>query len=100
MSSDAIASERRGWISNIHREVTYPHSRAKVWRALTDPDLIGRWLMKPEGFEPVVGTRFIPAPRALSAAGGASSSARCSPSSRAAYSATPGSATRIIRRSP
>ncbi len=54
-----VASERRGWISNIHREVTYPHPRANVWRALTHPDLIGRWLMRPEGFAPVVGTRFV-----------------------------------------
>jgi uncharacterized protein YndB with AHSA1/START domain len=59
MNTEAIASERSGWLSNIHREVTFPHARAKVWRALTDPDLIGRWLMKPEGFAAVVGTRFI-----------------------------------------
>lgn len=45
-------------ITNIHREVTYPHARAKVWRALTDPTLMAKWIMKPEGFAPVVGTRF------------------------------------------
>jgi uncharacterized protein YndB with AHSA1/START domain len=44
--------------TRIHREVTYPHPRAKVWRALTDPALMARWLMRPEGFAPVVGTRF------------------------------------------
>lgn len=43
----------------IHREVVYPHPRAKVWRALTEPELLARWLMRPEGFAPVVGTRFI-----------------------------------------
>jgi uncharacterized protein YndB with AHSA1/START domain len=45
-------------ITNIHREVTYPHSRAKVWRALTDPTLMAKWIMRPEGFAPVVGTKF------------------------------------------
>ncbi len=33
------------------------HPPAKVWRALTDPDLLGRWLM-PNDFRPVVGHRF------------------------------------------
>lgn len=54
-----MAREKRGWISNIHREITYPHPRARVWLALTDPVLIGKWLMEPEGFAPTVGTRFI-----------------------------------------
>jgi uncharacterized protein YndB with AHSA1/START domain len=35
----------------------YPHPRAKVWRALTEPALIALWAMRPEGFAPVVGTR-------------------------------------------
>lgn len=35
----------------------YPHPPAKVWRALTDPDLIALWAMRPEGFAPVVGNR-------------------------------------------
>ena len=35
----------------------YPHAPTKVWRALTDPELIGLWAMRPEGFAPVVGTR-------------------------------------------
>jgi uncharacterized protein YndB with AHSA1/START domain len=30
---------------------------ARVWRALTDPDLLARWLM-PNDFRPVVGHRF------------------------------------------
>ncbi|WP_433534691.1 SRPBCC family protein [Micromonospora sp. CA-249363] len=34
-----------------------PHPPAKVWRALTDPDLIARWLMETD-FVPVVGHRF------------------------------------------
>ncbi len=36
----------------------YPHPPGKVWRVLTDPDLIPLWSMRPEGFAPVVGTRF------------------------------------------
>jgi uncharacterized protein YndB with AHSA1/START domain len=33
------------------------HSPAKVWRALTDADLLARWLM-PNDFRPIVGHRF------------------------------------------
>jgi len=42
----------------------YPHSPAKVWRALTDPALIGLWAMRPEGFAAVVGnrSRFVATP--------------------------------------
>jgi uncharacterized protein YndB with AHSA1/START domain len=36
----------------------YPHSPTKVWRASTDPAVIALWAMRPEGFAPVVGTRF------------------------------------------
>lgn len=36
----------------------FPHAPEVVWRALTTPELIGRWLMRPEGFAAVVGTRF------------------------------------------
>jgi uncharacterized protein YndB with AHSA1/START domain len=36
----------------------YPHPRTKVWRALTEPALMALWGMRPEGFLPVVGTRF------------------------------------------
>ena len=36
----------------------YTHAPAKVWRALTDPELIALWGMRPEGFLPAVGNRF------------------------------------------
>lgn len=36
----------------------YPHPPAKVWRALTEPALMALWMMRPEGFAPVVGNRF------------------------------------------
>ncbi|TMR03441.1 SRPBCC domain-containing protein [Actinomadura soli] len=41
-----------------------PHPPAKVWRALTDPDLLARWLM-PSDFKPVVGHRFAFATRPI-----------------------------------
>lgn len=41
----------------------YPFTPEKVWRTLTDPDLIPLWTSagrggRPEGFEPVAGTHF------------------------------------------
>jgi uncharacterized protein YndB with AHSA1/START domain len=41
----------------------YPYPVARVWRAVTDPDLIPRWTSagagaRPEGFAPVAGTKF------------------------------------------
>ena len=39
----------------VERE--FPHPPEKVWRALTQPQLIEEWLMKNE-FKPVVGHRF------------------------------------------
>ncbi len=39
----------------VEREIAFPPE--KIWRALTQPHLIGEWLMKND-FEPVVGHRF------------------------------------------
>lgn len=36
----------------------FPHTREVVWKTLTTPELMGRWLMMPAGFEPVKGKRF------------------------------------------
>ena len=36
----------------------FPHSPATIWKTLTTGDLIDRWLMKSNGFAPVVGARF------------------------------------------
>ena len=30
----------------------------RIWRMLTAPELMARWLLEPTGFEPIVGTRF------------------------------------------
>jgi uncharacterized protein YndB with AHSA1/START domain len=44
--------------SDIRIVREYPHPRSKVWRALTDPAIMALWGMRPDGFAPVVGTRF------------------------------------------
>ncbi|MFD7845829.1 SRPBCC domain-containing protein [Nocardia sp. NPDC059764] len=44
--------------TRIELDQFYPHPPAKVWRALTTPELMGQWMMRPVGFEPVVGTVF------------------------------------------
>lgn len=36
----------------------FPHSPEVLWKTLTTPALMGRWLMEPTGFEPVVGAHF------------------------------------------
>lgn len=36
----------------------FPHPPPIVWRALTDPDLLERWLLRPTGFAASVGTSF------------------------------------------
>src|ERR1041384_6303296 len=45
--------------SSIHIETRYPHARSKVWRAFSDGDVMSKWLMKTEGYAPVVGTKFV-----------------------------------------
>ena len=34
-------------------EEVFPHAPEMIWTTLTTGELIGRWLMKPTGFEPV-----------------------------------------------
>ncbi|MCP2316320.1 putative conserved protein YndB, AHSA1/START domain [Nocardia amikacinitolerans] len=36
----------------------FPQPPEAVWRALTEPDLLERWLLRPSGFAASVGTRF------------------------------------------
>jgi uncharacterized protein YndB with AHSA1/START domain len=36
----------------------FPHAPSVIWNALTSGELIGRWLMAPKGFAPVVGCHF------------------------------------------
>lgn len=46
----------------------YPHPPAAVWKALTTPALMEKWLMKPEGFKPVRGRKFTLEARPIKAA--------------------------------
>lgn len=43
--------------ATIKADQLLPHPPARVWRALTDPALLGRWLMQND-FQPVVGHTF------------------------------------------
>jgi uncharacterized protein YndB with AHSA1/START domain len=36
----------------------FPHAPEVVWKTLTTPELMGRWLMVPIGFEPAKGHHF------------------------------------------
>jgi uncharacterized protein YndB with AHSA1/START domain len=52
-----------GVVSGFRIIRDYPHSRATLWRALTEPELVARWTTtgrggRPVGFEPVVGNQF------------------------------------------
>jgi len=42
---------------DLRFEATYPHPIEKVWRAITDPEAISRWLMQND-FQPRVGHHF------------------------------------------
>jgi uncharacterized protein YndB with AHSA1/START domain len=42
----------------IEVDEVFPHSPETIWKTLTSGALMGRWLMEPSGFEPVVGNRF------------------------------------------
>ena len=44
-------------LTTIRVDQFYPHSPARVWRALTTPALLGQWLM-PNDFQAVEGHRF------------------------------------------
>ena len=41
----------------VVREAVYPHPPERVWRALTEPEAIARWLMEND-FQPRVGHKF------------------------------------------
>lgn len=44
--------------TSIVIDEVFPHRAEVLWKAITNGDLMGRWMMKPAGFEPVVGNRF------------------------------------------
>jgi uncharacterized protein YndB with AHSA1/START domain len=43
---------------SITVDEVFPHAPEILWKAITSGELIGRWMMKPTGFEPVQGNRF------------------------------------------
>ncbi|SOC36893.1 uncharacterized protein YndB with AHSA1/START domain [Rhizobium subbaraonis] len=45
-------------MQSIVVDEVFPHAPAVIWKALTSGELIGRWLMAPKDFEPVVGSHF------------------------------------------
>jgi uncharacterized protein YndB with AHSA1/START domain len=48
----------RSQTESISFEFDLPHSPEKVWRALTDPDLLAEWLLPVAGLELVPGAPF------------------------------------------
>jgi uncharacterized protein YndB with AHSA1/START domain len=55
MSDAAIMADSR----EIVVDEVFPHTLDVVWKTLTAPGMMGRWLkMEPTGFSPTVGTRF------------------------------------------
>jgi uncharacterized protein YndB with AHSA1/START domain len=54
MNDTALKSETQ----DIVVDEVFPHAPETIWRTLTSGELIGRWIMQPTGFQPVVGTRF------------------------------------------
>jgi len=55
MSEAATVASRQ----DIVVDEVFPHAPEVVWKTLTTPELMGRWLsMQPTGFEPRKGNRF------------------------------------------
>ncbi len=54
----ATTTARGTSMSDIRIVRDYPHPPSKVWRVLTEPALMALLGMRPEGYAPVVGTRF------------------------------------------
>jgi uncharacterized protein YndB with AHSA1/START domain len=54
MSDAAIMADSH----EIVVDEVFPHTPEVVWKTLTTAELIGRWLMKPTGFEPTEGKHF------------------------------------------
>lgn len=58
MTEEEMKHRDQQALQEIVVDEIFPHAPESIWRALTDGELIGRWIMVPTGFAPVVGTRF------------------------------------------
>ena len=58
MNTLAAKSTQSPDTTSIVIDEVFPHKAEVLWKAITNGDLMGRWMMKPTGFEPVVGNRF------------------------------------------
>ncbi|PJI43410.1 SRPBCC domain-containing protein [Ferrovibrio sp.] len=59
MNNIAVKSDMQSTdATSIVIDEVFPHGAEVLWKAITNGDLMGRWMMKPTGFEPVVGNRF------------------------------------------
>jgi uncharacterized protein YndB with AHSA1/START domain len=54
MNDTALPAETK----DIVVDEVFPHAPETIWRTLTSGEMMGRWLMPPQGFEPVAGTQF------------------------------------------
>jgi uncharacterized protein YndB with AHSA1/START domain len=54
----AVDITKRSQTEAIAFEFDLPHAPAKVWRALTDPELLSEWLLPVAGFELGRGAQF------------------------------------------
>ena len=54
MTAAALKSDTQ----DIVVDEVFPHDPETIWKTLTSGDLIGRWLMKPTGFEAMAGKSF------------------------------------------
>jgi uncharacterized protein YndB with AHSA1/START domain len=54
MNDTALKSKTQ----DIIVDEVFPHALETIWKTLTSGELIGRWIMPPTGFQPVVGTHF------------------------------------------
>ncbi|EHR71227.1 hypothetical protein BurJ1DRAFT_2394 [Burkholderiales bacterium JOSHI_001] len=58
MTDAELKHREQQTLQEIVVDEVFSHAPETIWRALTDGELIGRWIMVPTGFAPVVGTRF------------------------------------------
>lgn len=58
MNDLSVKSTTQATTQSIVLDEVFPHAPEVLWKAITNGDLMSRWMMKPNGFEPVRGNRF------------------------------------------